>query len=65
LLILSHYVGDVHLPLHVGAIYLNADHLGQTGFKEARNVPPAQGLVADWAAAWATETLLASHAAFP
>jgi hypothetical protein len=106
---LAHYVGDVHQPLHVGAIYLSPagsevdpDHatfdaatktrggnLLQIGPKDqlhgewdsipdaqklpqflsegvaaARLVPVTGGPAAQWAAAWATESVVASHAAF-
>ncbi len=108
LLILSHDVGDVHQPLHVGAVYLdaqgrevdpdrgmfdpqtktrganqlidhgrplhmewdrviarlNADHLGRSGVAEARSVLVTPGPATAWADVWATETLMASRAAF-
>jgi hypothetical protein len=106
--VLAHYVGDIHQPLHVGAIYLDASghevdpdagtfdpttktqggnkifdngkdfHTGEwdtipasltvtkfkTGVKQAKKVAATSGPVDQWAAAWATDTVLASHTAF-
>jgi hypothetical protein len=106
--VLAHYVGDIHQPLHVGAIYLDASghevdpdagtfdpntktqggnkllHNGKdlhitewdaiptnlesanftNGVAEARSVPPSTGPVSGWAAAWASDTVVASHTAF-
>ena len=106
--VLAHYVGDVHQPLHVGAIYLDTaghevdpdiagldpstitqggnrlidggiklhsewdaipanlsvSHFKSTGAAQAKLVPVTPGLVFDWPAAWATDTVLASHTAF-
>ena len=106
--VLAHYVGDIHQPLHVGAIYLDdqghevnpdagaydpatrtqggnkiLDHgrdfhtaewdpipasltaaKFKTGVAQAKLVPPTSGPVTEWAAAWASDTVLASHAAF-
>lgn len=100
--------GDVHQPLHVGAIYLdssghevdpdggtfdpatknrggnhlldggsnlhsewdaipsslNAAHFRSAGVAKAKLVPVTTGSVDLWPAAWATDTMLASHAAF-
>ena len=110
LFLLAHLVGDVHQPLHVGAVYLDAhDHLinpdgpgkkldpatetrggnsidvGSTnlhaqwdGISKALkplNVSPAAiakakaikqspGAVDAWPAAWASDTVIASHTAF-
>lgn len=106
--VLAHYVGDVHQPLHVGAIYLslagqevdpdsppfdrktrthggNLIKDGSSGFHHewdliptsqevpgflaggvaaARLVPATTGAVDSWAAQWASDTVMASHAAF-
>lgn len=106
--VLVHYVGDLHQPLHVGAIYLNKsghevdpdagtydpatktqggnkilDHgkdfhtsgwdaipasltVGKfkTGVAQAKKVKPTPGSIDQWAAAWASDTVVASHAAF-
>jgi hypothetical protein len=106
--LLAHFVGDIHQPLHVGAVYLDttghevdpdvsgliADSETQGGnlirdgsaklhgqwdsippaltvaqFKDpgatlARAVPVTSGAVKHWAAAWASETVVASHTAF-
>jgi hypothetical protein len=106
---LAHYVGDVHQPLHVGAIYLSAtgqevdpdagpfDRATRTqggnlikdgasglhhewdtipsslevsafrsdGVAAARRVPVTSGAVGTWAAQWASDTVIASHTAFP
>lgn len=106
--VLAHYVGDVHQPLHVGAVYLlatgvkvdpdatglqpntatrggnqllhgsaNLHHewdsipnsltLGNfraAGAAAAKGVAVAPGPVAGWPAAWASDTVVASHAAF-
>lgn len=106
--VLAHYVGDIHQPLHVAAIYLDAnghevdpdsgtyDPATKTqggnkilsqgkdfhttewdaiptsltpakfkrGVAQAKLVPITPGPIGDWAAAWASDTVLASHAAF-
>jgi hypothetical protein len=106
--LLAHYVGDLHQPLHVGAVYLDpaghpVDPDGGTvsqdastrggnllldaskslhgewdsipaalvvasfrtqGVALARAVPVTAGPMKDWPAAWASETLVASHEAF-
>jgi hypothetical protein len=106
--VLAHYVGDIHQPLHVGAIYLDASghdvnpdtgtydpatktqggnkildqgkdfHTAEwdaipanltaaefkTGVAQAKLVPPTPGPITAWAAAWASDTVLASHTAF-
>jgi hypothetical protein len=108
LLLLAHLLGDLHQPLHVGAVYLDAGGTpidpdvhgpgpaaietaggnnlidGQTTLHiewdatplklgtaadaemldRARAVPDTPGPIGDFAAAWASETLVASHAAF-
>ncbi len=111
LLLLAHFVGDVHQPLHVGAVYLkpNGDEIDPDAAKPfdvhtethggnwiddgvehksnlhsawdeipggiaptsvgdlvtaARAVPPTPGAIGTWPAAWATDTVLASHDAF-
>jgi S1/P1 nuclease len=113
LFLLAHFVGDLHQPLHVGAIYLAADdqsvtpppnagaawddsataggnfiadpaakpatnlhaewdhiapELGTAAspalLAAARAVAEPAGRVEDWAAEWASETVVASHAAF-
>ena len=105
---LAHYVGDIHQPLHVGAIYLDVSghevdpdagtydpatktqggnkildqgkdfhtavwdaipaSLTTAKFKDrvaqAKLVPATPGPVTEWAAAWASDTVLASHTAF-
>jgi len=105
---LVHYVGDIHQPLHVGAIYLDVNghevdpdsgtydpatktqggnkildqgkdfHTTQwdtipadlttakfkTRLVRARRVPVTPGPINEWAAAWASDTVLASHTAF-
>lgn len=106
--VLVHYVGDIHQPLHVGAIYLDKsghevdpdagtfnpatktqggnkildgvknfhtavwdaipDSLTvanfASGVAQAKLVPTTTGPINQWAAAWATDTVLASHTAF-
>ena len=105
--LLAHYVGDIHQPLHVAAIYLDTrghqvdpdagtydpatkTHEGNKiliqgqdfhttewdaipasltaakfkGVGEAKRVRATDGPVNQWAAAWATDTVLASHTAF-
>lgn len=106
--VLAHYVGDIHQPLHVGAIYLDTNghevdpdagtydpatktqggnkildqgkdfHTTQwdtipasltvAEFKgavaEAKLVPTTPGPINQWAAMWASDTVIASHAAF-
>jgi hypothetical protein len=107
LFMLAHFVGDIHQPLHVGAIYLDAaggivnpdvgnfdensataggnfineghgnlhadwdkipKSLGTNASKatvsQAKAVMPTPESVESWAAAWASETVLASHSAF-
>jgi hypothetical protein len=105
--LLAHLVGDLHQPLHVGAVYLDAngqpvdpdrgadsadaatrggnlllDHgktlhgewdavpkslrgaaFVATGASQAAAVQVTAGTVADWPAAWASDTLAASHEA--
>jgi hypothetical protein len=105
---LAHYVGDIHQPLHVGAIYLDTSghevdpdsgtfdpatktqggnkildqgkdfhttewdaiptSLTATKFKgdvaQAKLVPATPGSIDQWAVAWASDTVLASHTAF-
>jgi len=106
--VLAHYVGDIHQPLHVAAIYLDTSghevdpdagaydpatktqggnklldqgkdfhttkwdaipaSLTAAKFKgavtQAKRVPPTPGPLNQWAAAWASDTVLASHTAF-
>lgn len=106
--VLAHYVGDVHQPLHVAAIYLDGSghevdpdvgtydpatktqggnkildagkdfhttvwdaipvSLTAAKFKgavaQAKLVPVTPGPVTQWAAAWASDTVIASHTAF-
>jgi hypothetical protein len=106
--VLAHYVGDIHQPLHVAAIYLDASghevdpdagtydpatktqggnkilargkdfHTAEwdaipanlTAAKlkgsvaQAKLVPATSGPIDQWAAAWASDTVLASHTAF-
>jgi S1/P1 nuclease len=108
LFLLAHFVGDLHQPLHVGAVYLdpagapvnpdsgsgldpnsetaggNKISDGHTNFHAewdaipaalgrsadpamvqlARGVTPASGPIEGWAAAWAGDTVIASHSAF-
>jgi S1/P1 Nuclease len=108
LFLLAHFLGDLHQPLHVGAVYLNAqgqlvnpdqggpadpatetaggnfisdqgqnlhaewdaipadigDSAGSELIDKARAVAPTNGQIDDFAAAWATDTVRASHAAF-
>jgi hypothetical protein len=110
LFLLAHLVGDLHQPLHVGAIYLDAagslvdfpdgstpsdqndTHGGNLLFDgnvafhakwdgipkdlgddasadagmldRAKKVPPTQGLVEDFAAKWATDTVRLSRTIF-
>lgn len=110
LLLLAHLVGDVHQPLHVGAVYLDASgmpldpdagalpsnpnaatrggnsisdgttnlhtlwdaipprlqpsRIDKATLAAARRVAPNPQAPSAWPAAWATETLLASRAAF-
>jgi hypothetical protein len=107
LFMLAHFVGDLHQPLHVGAIYLDAagrpvnpdvgtfDKNSETGggnfineggrnvhsdwdaipsrfgttadrtlVAEAKAVPQSAGSLNDWAATWASDTVMASHKAF-
>lgn len=110
LLLLAHMVGDLHQPLHVGALYLDAgdratdpatstqaldarghtrggnrleDQAGNSNLHalwdgidaaleaqraqllaEARGLRRAEGDPASWPAAWASETVQASRAAF-
>jgi hypothetical protein len=107
--VLAHYVGDIHQPLHVGAIYLDArghevdpdsgtydpatktqggnkildkgkdfhttewdaiparldaSTFRDSGVAEAKLVPATTGPIDQWAAAWASDTIVASHAVF-
>ncbi len=107
--VLAHYVGDIHQPLHVGAIYLDtqghevdpdagnfdlatktqggnkildggkdlhtaewdaipasldAATFNQSGVAQARQVSATAGPIDQWAATWASDTVLASHTAF-
>jgi hypothetical protein len=107
LFMLAHFVGDIHQPLHVGAIYLDAAggpvnpdmgrfdensataggnfineggknlhadwdaiprNLGTTASKtmvsQAKAVARSVGALESWPAAWASETVVASHGAF-
>jgi hypothetical protein len=107
LFMLAHFVGDLHQPLHVGAIYLDAagrpvnpdvgtfDKNSETAggnfiseggrnlhadwdaiptrfgppadatlVAKAKAVPQTGGSFDSWAAAWATDTVLAAHKAF-
>jgi hypothetical protein len=107
LFLLAHFVGDLHQPLHVGAIYLDAagrpvnpdagtfDKNSETAggnsiseggrnlhadwdaipsrfgtaadralVAEAKAVPQTAGSFDGWAAAWASDTVMASHKAF-
>lgn len=108
LFLLAHFVGDIHQPLHVGAVYLDPDgrlvdpdhhgplveatataggnfiavgssnlhsewddipdNFGTTadvGFiARAKAVPPTPGQVGDFAAAWASDSIVKAHAAF-
>jgi hypothetical protein len=108
LFLLAHFLGDLHQPLHVGALYLDANgklvNPDQTGsvdpstetaggnfifdqekklhtewdaipgdighsadaamVAKARAIPDTPGRAEDFAVAWATDTVLASHSAF-
>lgn len=108
LFMLAHFVGDLHQPLHVAAIYLDAagrpvnpdegsfDKSSETAggnfidegnhrnlhadwdaipkkfgisadaamVAEAKQVPPSNGSLEDWADTWATDTVEAAHSAF-
>jgi hypothetical protein len=108
LFLLAHFVGDLHQPLHVGAIYLNAaggavnpdvgtfdknsetaggnrisgtqhgnlhadwdaipKRFGTSGDQamvaEAKTTPHSAGPLKGWAAAWASDTVVAAHTAF-
>jgi hypothetical protein len=108
LFLLAHFVGDLHQPLHVGAVYLNAaggevnpdvgtfdknsetaggNRISGTGHgnlhadwdaiparfgtsadpalvAEAKTTPRSTGPLQDWAAAWASDTVVAAHSAF-
>ena len=109
LFLLAHFLGDLHQPLHVGAVYLTpqgqlvnpdqggkpfdpatetaggnaildqgqnfhtewdnipadlGDNAGAAMVAKARAVPPTIGRVEDFAAAWASDTVRASHDAF-
>jgi S1/P1 Nuclease len=107
LFMLAHFVGDLHQPLHVGAIYLDAagrpvnpddgtfdknsataggnfiseshgnlhaewdaipkkfgTSSDQTMVTKAREVPRTVGSLDDWAATWASDTVVAAHSAF-
>ena len=106
--VLAHFVGDVHQPLHVGAIYLdvegheenpdagtfdpasttrggnllmhgrrklhaewdeiprslNAPQFLADGVAQAKRLPVTTGPLSGWAAAWASESVIVSQAAF-
>lgn len=110
LLMLAHFVGDIHQPLHVGAVYIDSDDqptdpdspghkldsstetrggnsvddkstnlhtewdtipasikptkIGHKMLKASETQEVTPGDIASWPAAWATETLVASHEAF-
>jgi S1/P1 Nuclease len=108
LFLLAHFVGDLHQPLHVGAIYLNAagnpvnpdvgtfdknsetaggnrvsgtEHgnlhadwdaipkrfgtsADQSMVAEAKAISHSSGPLESWAAAWASDTVIAAHSAF-
>jgi hypothetical protein len=107
LFMIAHFVGDLHQPLHVGAIYLdaaggqvnpdvgtfdkNSETAGGNSISErhgnlhadwdaipkrfgnsadgslvakAKAVPRTAGPLEGWAAAWASDTVIAAHAAF-
>lgn len=107
LFLLAHFVGDIHQPLHVGAIYLDAagqpvnpdegsfDENTETAggnfiseghnnlhsdwdaipkkfgssasaamVEEAQAVPKTPSALGDWAATWASDTVVAAHSAF-
>jgi S1/P1 Nuclease len=107
LFLLAHFIGDLHQPLHVGAIYLDPNghplNPDQRGFdpatstaggnfisdqgnnfhaewdaipadlgesaspdmvKKAQAIAPTDGAVENFAVAWASETVRASHSAF-
>jgi hypothetical protein len=103
LFMLAHFVGDIHQPLHVGAIYLDAagglvnpdmgrfdensataggnsisegsknlhaipKNLATSASKvvvsQAKAVTRSAGAMESWPAAWASETVVASHSAF-
>jgi len=110
LFLLAHFVGDVHQPLHVGAVYidkhdhpinpdgpgkkfdpatetrggnsiddgsgnlhsewdgisktLNPAKISATAISRAKAIGESSGPVRSWSAAWATDTVVASHTAF-
>jgi S1/P1 Nuclease len=108
LFLLAHFVGDLHQPLHVGAIYLDAaggmvnpdadtfdknsetaggnriserqhgnlhadwdaipkrfgDSAEEAMVAEAKMLPRTSGPLESWAAAWASDTVIAAHTAF-
>ena len=107
LFMLAHFVGDLHQPLHVGAIYLDAagspenpdvgtfDKNSETAggnfiseghgnlhadwdaipknlgtdassamVAKAKSVPSTTGPLDNWAATWASDTVMAAHTAF-
>ena len=108
LFMLAHFMGDLHQPLHVGSVYLDAGgHLvdpdvahqidpatetiggnaiqdqnvnlhhewddiptdiGEAATRElladASALPPSDGPIESWPAAWASDTILVSHDAF-
>jgi len=108
LFLLAHFLGDLHQPLHIGSVYLDAngklvnpdvsghdqttetaggnllivdpgknlhaewddipadlgEHASPDMLQRARAVAPTAGPVEDFAAIWATESVMASHAAF-
>jgi hypothetical protein len=108
LFMLAHFMGDLHQPLHVGSVYLDANgnlvdpdvahqidpatetiggnaiqdqnvnlhhewddiptDIGEAATRElladASALPPSQGPIEGWPAAWASDTILVSHDAF-
>jgi hypothetical protein len=107
LFMLAHFVGDLHQPLHVGSIYLDAagspvnpdegafdensetaggnsiseahgnlhsdwdaipkrfgTNADQAMIAEAKAVPRTPGELDNWAATWASDTVMAAHEAF-
>ncbi|WP_187437334.1 S1/P1 nuclease [Bradyrhizobium rifense] len=108
LFMLSHFLGDLHQPLHVAAVYLDThghlvdpdavhridpstdtvggnnirdqhtpfhtewdaipDDLGEAAtpalLSAARSTPPSGGVVEDWPALWASDTVAVAHYAF-
>ena len=108
LFLLAHFMGDLHQPLHVGAVYLDAagspvnpdvgafdkntetaggnrisetrhgnlhadwdaipkkfgNSADETMVAEAKAIPRTSGQLESWAAAWASDTVIAAQAAF-